>query len=73
MSAGFDQVFNLSNAAVRDVSEILDMYIYRITFQSAPDFSFSTAVSLFRAAINMILLLMADRIAKFMGGEGLIG
>mgnify|MGYP000046834726 FL=1 len=73
MSAGFDQVFNLSNAAVRDVSEILDMYIYRITFQSAPDFSFSTAVSLFRAVINMVLLLMADRIAKLLGGEGLIG
>lgn len=73
MSAGFDQVFNLSNAAVRDVSEILDMYIYRITFQSAPDFSFSTAVSLFRAVINMILLLTADRAAKLMGGEGLIG
>lgn len=73
MSAGFDQVFNLSNAAVRDVAEILDMYIYRITFQSAPDFSFSTAVSLFRAIINMILLLMADRAAKFMGGEGLMG
>lgn len=73
MSAGFDQVFNLSNAAVRDVSEILDMYIYRITFQSAPDFSFSTAVSLFRAVINMIFLLTADRAAKLMGGEGLIG
>lgn len=73
MSAGFDQIFNLSNAAVRDVSEILDMYIYRITFQSAPDFSFSTAVSLFRAIINMILLLLADRASKLLGGEGLVG
>jgi putative aldouronate transport system permease protein len=73
MSAGFDQIFNLSNAAVRDVSEILDMYIYRITFQSAPDFSFSMAVSLFRSAVNMVLLLIADQGAKWMGGEGLLG
>lgn len=73
MSAGFDQIFNLSNAAVRDVSETLDMYIYRITFQSAPDFSFSMAVSLFRSVINMLLLLLADRGAKLMGGDGLLG
>lgn len=71
MSAGFDQIFNLSNAAVKNVSEILDMYIYRITFQSAPDFSFSMAVSLFRSAINMLLLIIADRGAKLMSGTGL--
>ena len=73
MSAGFDQIFNISNAAVRDISETLDMYIYRVTFQSAPDFSFSTAVSLFRAVLNMLMLLIADRGAKLMGGDGLIG
>lgn len=73
MSAGFDQIFNLSNAAVRDTAEILDMYIYRVTFQSAPDFSFSMAVSLFRSVINMLLLLITDRGAKMMGGEGLLG
>lgn len=72
MSTGFDQIFNLSNAAVRDVSETLDMYIYRITFQGSPDFGFSTAVSLFRSAVNIILLLLADKGAKLMGSNGLI-
>lgn len=71
MTAGFDQVFNLSNAAVKDVAETLDMYIYRVTFQSVPDFSFSMAISLFKSIINMILLLLADRGAKLMGGTGL--
>jgi len=73
MSAGFDQIFNLSNVSVRGVSEILDMYIYRITFQAPTDFSFSMAVSLFRSTINMVLLLIADRGAKLMGGDGLLG
>nr|WP_090645581.1 ABC transporter permease subunit [Paenibacillus sp. UNC496MF] len=73
MSTGFDQIFNLSNAAVRDVAETLDMYIYKISFQSAPDFSYSTAVSLFRSVINMAFLLVADRIAKLMGKDGLMG
>lgn len=73
MTAGFDQVFNLSNAAVKAVSETLDMYIYRVTFQSVTDFSFSMAVSLFKSVINMVLLLLADRGAKLMGGTGLFG
>lgn len=71
MSSGFDQIFNLANAATQNVSEVLDVYIYRITFQSSTDFSFSTAVSLFRSLVNMILLLAADRAAKMMGGDGL--
>lgn len=71
MTSGFDQIFNLANAATKNVSEVLDVYIYRITFQSSTDFSFSTAVSLFRSIINMILLLLADRVAKLLGGDGL--
>ena len=73
MSAGFDQVFNLSNISVRSVSEILDMYIYRITFQAPTDFSFSMAISVFRSVINLLLLLIADRGSKQMGGSGLLG
>ncbi|MDR3173321.1 MAG: ABC transporter permease subunit [Treponema sp.] len=73
MTIGFDQIFNLSNAAVKDAVEVLDMYIYRITFQSAADFSFSTAVSLFRSVLNMLLLLGADKLSRMMGGGGLIG
>ncbi|WP_170315064.1 ABC transporter permease subunit [Saccharibacillus brassicae] len=71
MSSGFDQIFNLANAATQNVSQVLDVYIYRITFQSSTDFSFSTAVSLFRSIVNMVLLLLADRAAKWMGGDGL--
>lgn len=73
MSAGFDQIFNLSNSATKNVAEILDMYIYRITFQSAPDYGLSTAISLMRSVVNMVLLLLADRGSKLMGGNGLFG
>jgi len=72
MSMGFDQIFNISNAVTIKSGEILDMYIYRVTFQAATDFSFSTAVSLFRSVINFALLVIADRVVKLFGGEGLI-
>jgi putative aldouronate transport system permease protein len=73
MSAGFDQIFNLSNSATKNVAETLDMYIYRITFQTAPDYGLSTAISLMRSVVNMVLLLLADRGSKLMGGNGLFG
>ncbi len=73
MSAGFDQIFNISNAATKNVAEILDMYIYRVTFQSSTDFGFSTAVALFRSVINMMLLVIANKGSKMMGGTGLFG
>ena len=73
MSGGFDQIFNLSNPATIKVAEILDMYIYRITFSGSVDFSFSSAVSLFRSVINLLLLLTADRIIRRVDGTGLLG
>lgn len=73
MSDGFDQIFNLSNSATIKVAETLDMYIYRITFKGSVDFAFSSAVALFRSTINMLLLLVADRVSKAVGGSGLLG
>lgn len=72
MNAGFDQIFNISNPAVRDSSDIIDTYIYRITFDDgSTDFSFSTAVGLFKSVINFILLITCDRLAKLFGERGL--
>lgn len=71
MDAGFDQIFNLSNDAVRTVSDILDTYVYRITFQAKPSYGFSTAVGLFKSIINFAMLLMADRVVKMLGGNGM--
>lgn len=73
MTAGFDQIFNLKNAATQNVAEVLDIYIYRITFTASTDFGFSTAVSLFRSVINMILLVIANKGSKMLGGTGLFG
>ena len=72
MSGGFDQIFNLSNPATIRVAEILDMYIYRITFLGPIDFSFSAAVALIRSFMNLFLLLFANVVIKRIGGSGLL-
>ena len=72
-NGGFDQIFNLNNAAVNGVSETLDMYIYRVTFQTSSDFGFSSAVSLLRSLMNLFFLVIADRGSRLLGGNGLFG
>ena len=68
MDAGFDQVMNLYNNTVLDVADILDTYIYRITFQRMPNYGFSTAVGLFKGLTNCILLLSVNAVCKKING-----
>lgn len=74
MTKGFDQIFNMDNAAVHNVSQTLDMYIYNVTFNAKKtDFGYSTALSLFRSVVNLIFLVTANGITKKLGGNGLMG
>jgi len=74
MNANFDQVFNLYSPPVFKVGDILDTYIYRLSFQSTTvmDFGFSTAVGLFKSVINFALLTIANYTARAMGSEGIM-
>ena len=73
LTVGFDQIFNMQNPATKDAIETINVYIYRVTFQSTPDFGYSTAVSLFNSLINMLLLLLANKVSVSLGGSGLFG
>lgn len=68
MNAGFDQIFNLRNDVVRASTQILDTYIYDITFLATPNYGFSTAVGLFKAVINFILLTIANQTVGMLTG-----
>ena len=72
MDVGFDQVINLYNASVYDVGDIIDTYVYRITFLRAGNFGVSTAVGLFKGVTNCILLLSANGICRLLGEEGIV-
>lgn len=72
LSAGFDQIFNLYNKLVYDVSDILDTYIYRSTFKSGQPLGVGTAIGLFKSVIGFILVITTDRIAKACGERGIL-
>lgn len=67
LNAGFDQIFNMYNPLVYKTSDILDTYIYRIGIVGG-QFSFATAVGLFKSLVGMLLLVSANGItSKFAG------
>jgi len=72
MDAGFDQIMNLYNPTVLEVADILDTYIYRITFQKTPNFGFSTAVGLFKGVTNCILLLSVNWVCNKYNNSGIM-
>ena len=71
MNAGFDQIFNFYNPLVYSSSDIIDTYVYRLSFGGTNGFSIATAVGLFKSIINFALLFGADRIAKACGQPGI--
>lgn len=70
IGGGFDQIYNLYNSRVEDVAEVLDTFIYKRGIGEG-QFSLGTALGLFTNVINVVLLLITNKITKWMGGEGL--
>ena len=72
LNAGFDQIFNMSNMVVQQKIDILDTYIYRITFQQTPNFAYSTAVTLFKTSVGFIMVTLVNKISKKLEGTGVL-
>ena len=53
-------------------ADIIDTYIYRTAISKGADFSFATAVGLFKSMINIALLLIANFGIKRMGQESIV-
>lgn len=73
MNNGFEQIFNMRNGVTKSTLDILDTYIYDITFDAVPNFGFSTAVGLFKSVCNLLMLIIANLTVKKISGQGLFG
>ena len=65
MNAGFDQIYNLYNPAVYEVSDILDTYVLRV--MQSMDYSMATAAGLFKSVVALVLVLLSNKIANHFG------
>ncbi|MFF2155226.1 ABC transporter permease [Paenibacillus chitinolyticus] len=67
LNANFDQVFNLYSPLIYQQGDIIDTFVYREGLLSG-QFSFATAVSLFKSFISLILIAISYRLAYRFAG-----
>ena len=70
LDAGFTQVFVLYSLPVYSVSDIIDTWVYRQGIQNF-QLSVAAAVGLFKGVIGLVLVVVANRIARKVAGTGL--
>jgi putative aldouronate transport system permease protein len=70
LELGVQQVFMLYNPLVYEVGDIIDTYVYRVGL-TEQKYSFATAVGLFQSTVGLVLIYMANRLARRFGGGGL--
>lgn len=71
MSIGFERIFLMQTDLNLAASEIISTYVYKVGLTGLPDYSYSTAINLFNSVINLILILLANKIGKKVSGTGL--
>ncbi len=67
LNAGFDQIFNLYSPLTFSTGDIIDTYVYRQSLVNG-QYSFGTAVGLFKSGVSLFLTAVAYKLAyKFAG------
>ena len=67
LDAGFDQIFNMYNPIVYETGDVLDTFVYRLGIKDMA-FSMSTAVSLVKSVVSMILIVISYKLAERFAG-----
>ncbi|SEN53353.1 carbohydrate ABC transporter membrane protein 1, CUT1 family [Amphibacillus marinus] len=70
LELGFEHVYLLLNASNRNVGEIFDTYVYVAGLQQG-QFSYSAAVGFFKGIVGLIMVVVANRLAKAFNEEGI--
>ena len=70
LTMGFEKVFLLYNPLTYETADIISTYIYRQGLELT-NYSYGTAVGLFNSAVNLLILVLANRLSRKATGESL--
>ena len=71
LDANFEMPYLLQNGMIQDVAETIDIYVLKYGFKLSR-YGLATAAGIFKNAVNILLLIIANTIAKKSGEERLI-
>lgn len=69
--ASFDQIFNLYSSPVYPVADIIDTYVYRLSFMVGTNFGYTTAIGLLKSVIGVVMIWTANKVTTKLGEDGL--
>ena len=70
LNAGFEIQYLLGNGLVQSVSQTIDIYVLKWGI-SQNDFAIGTAAGIFKSLVSIVLIVIANQIAKHNGEERL--
>lgn len=70
-NSGFEAQLQLKNDLIKSTAEVVDTYVLNKSFFVGADFSIGTAAGIFRSVISILLVSIANRIAKAFDQERL--
>lgn len=70
MDSNFMQIFLMANSLNLDVSNVFDLYVYRVGLQQF-NYSYAITAGLFKSAASLILVLGANYAVRKMGEDGI--
>ncbi|ALA41731.1 MULTISPECIES: ABC transporter permease [Paenibacillus] len=71
ITIGFDRPYVIGNVAVRDYSDVLSTFVYRIGMESG-QYTLATVVGLFQAVVGLIFVLGANYASKKLTDESIM-
>ncbi len=71
VSIGFDRPYIIGNTAVREYSDVLSTFVYRIGLESG-QYTLATVVGLFQAIVGLVFIVGSNYISKKVTGDGIL-
>lgn len=72
LTNGMEQYFVFQNSFNKDAIQVLDLYVYNLAMGSGGSYPLSTAISILKTIVSILLLFLTNWISKKTRGEGFI-
>ena len=72
LNNGMEQYYVFQNAWNREYIQVLDLYVYNLSTQKPPVYSISTALSMLKSVVSLVLLFGANTLSRIVRHEGII-
>ena len=71
LNNGMEQYYVFQNSWNREYIQVLDLYVYNISTSKPPVYSVSTALSMLKSLVSLVLLFSSNFISKLVRNESI--